>query len=81
MEEKQNITLSLPKNILRRAKILAVERNTSLSGLLAQTLEELVLHQEDYEQARQRSLEMLKTGFELGTHGKVSWRREDLHER
>ena len=81
MEPTQNITLAIPKNILRKAKILAVHKNTSLSGLLTQTLADLVAHQEAYEQARQRNLALLKRGFDLGTQGQAAWKREDLHER
>lgn len=81
METTQNVTLAIPKNILRKAKILAIQKNTSLSGLLTQTLRELVAHQEDYVQARQRNLALLKSGLDLGTHGQSSWKREDLHER
>lgn len=81
MEPTQNVTLSVPKDILRKAKILAVRRNTSLSGLLTQTLTDLVNRQEAYEQARQRSLALLKSGIDLGTLGQVTWKREDLHER
>jgi hypothetical protein len=81
METTQNVTLAIPKDILRKAKILAIHRNTSLSGLLSQTLAELVSREEGYEQARRRSREMLKTGFDLGTQGQISWKREDLHER
>ena len=81
MDPTQNVTLSIPKSILRKAKILAVQKNTSLSGLLTQTLTDLVARQESYEQARQRNLELLKTGLELGTQGKAIWKREELHER
>jgi hypothetical protein len=81
MNTTQNVTLAIPKHILRKAKILAVQKNTSLSGLLTRTLEELVERQEDYEQARIHNLEMLKSGFDLGTQGKKSWKREELHER
>lgn len=81
METTQNVTLAIPKDILRKAKILAVQRNTSLSGLLTQTLEELVSHQEGYEQARRRNLEALNRGFDLGTQGNITWNREELHER
>ena len=81
MENTQNVTLSIPKDILRKAKILAVQKNTSLSGLLTQTLAELVEHEEDFEQARRRSLEMLRSGFDLGTQGEITWKREELHER
>jgi hypothetical protein len=81
MDKIQNVTLSIPKDILRKAKILAINKNTSLSGLLTQTLADLVAHQESYEQARQRNLILLKNGFNLGTQGQIAWKREELHER
>jgi len=81
MEKTQNVTLSIPKDLLRKAKILAIQRNTSLSGLLTQTLIEMVSDQERYEQARQHNLELLRQGFDFGTHGELTWKREDLHER
>ena len=75
MKSTQNITLAIPKNLLRKAKILAIQKNTSLSGLLTQTLADLVSHQESYEQARQRNLEMLNSGYDLGTQGNIPWSR------
>lgn len=81
METTQNVTLAIPKDILRKAKILAVQKNTSLSGLLTQTLADLVARQEEYEQARQRNLALLRNGFDLGTQGSISWKRDELHER
>jgi hypothetical protein len=81
MNTTQNVTLAIPKHILRKAKILAVQKNTSLSGLLTRTLTDLVERQENYDQARVRNLEMLKRGFDLGTQGKIAWKREELHER
>jgi hypothetical protein len=81
MENTQNVTLAIPKDILRKAKILAVQKNTSLSGLLTQTLADLVAHQEAYERARERNLALLKSSFDLGTHGDITWKREELHER
>jgi hypothetical protein len=81
MEPTQNVTLSIPKNVLRKAKILAIQKNTSLSGLLTQTLIELVSEQESYEKARQRNIKLLEKGMNLGTQGDITWNREDLHER
>lgn len=81
MDKIQNVTLSIPKDILHKAKILAVNKNTSLSGLLTQALTDLVAHQEAYEQARQRNLTLLKNGFNLGTQGHITLKREELHER
>ena len=79
--ETQNVTLSIPKDVLRKAKILAVQRNESLSSLLTQALEDLVTRQEAYISARSRHLNWLKHSADLGTQGQVSWKREDLHER
>jgi len=81
MDKTQNVTLAIPKELLRKAKIIAIQKNTSLSGLLTQTLTEMVSSQEMYEQARQHNLELLRQGFDFGTQGGLTWNREDLHER
>ena len=46
--EMQNITLSLPKDVLRKVKLLAVQQGTSVSGLLKSELERLVAQEERY---------------------------------
>jgi predicted transcriptional regulator len=79
--EKQNITLSLPKDVLIKVKLIAVQRETSVSGLLTQTLEQLVEREEAYAQACRRHLEWLKRGSDLGTRGEISGGRDQLHER
>jgi hypothetical protein len=40
--EKQNVTLSLPKDFLKKAKVLAARHHLSLSELIRQLLEEKV---------------------------------------
>ncbi|MCL5428411.1 MAG: DUF6364 family protein [Chloroflexi bacterium] len=77
----QNVTLSLPKEILRKAKLLAIKRKTSLSTLLANTLAEVVEHEEGFEEARRRNIEFLKRGIDMGGLDKRNWSRDDLHER
>ena len=79
--EKQNVTLALPKDILKKAKILAIEKNTSLSGLLTQTLTEIVYQADAYPEAQKRHLALIQKGFDLGSSGQPDWSREDLHER
>lgn len=79
--QTQNITLSIPKEILKKAKLLAVKKNTSLSGLLTEALVELVEKDEGYEQARQRHLAWLEQSADLGTRGEITWKRAELHER
>jgi hypothetical protein len=77
----QNITLSLPEEDLREARILAARRGTSVSQLLARMLRETVERETGYDAARERSLALLHDGIELGTDGRVSWSRDELHER
>lgn len=79
--ETQNITLSLRKDILLKVKLMAVHRQTSVSGMLTQVLERLVGHEEAYVQARRRHLDRLSQGTDLGTGGTVSVGRDELHER
>ncbi len=79
--ETQNITLALPKELIYKAKRLALERRTSLSGLLTQALTEMVARDDSYSSARQHHLDWLKHGADLGTNGNIDWLREELHER
>jgi len=63
---KQNITLSLEKDILKKAKLLAANRETSVSKLLAEELSRIVLQDDRYESAKRRALARLRKGFHLG---------------
>lgn len=80
-EPIQNITLALPKPVLRKVKILAVERQTSVSALLTGMLEEIVGREDAYAAARDRALALLTRRVNLGTRGRVTWTRDSLHER
>ena len=79
--ETQNITLSIPKEVLLKVKLLAVKKQTSVSGLLTQTLERLVRQDDAYIHARQRHLQWLERGTDLGTGGRILTERDELHER
>ena len=76
---KQNITLSIDKELIRKAKVLAAQQQTSISGLLSDELKAIVEAAERYELARQEALQNLKEGFRLDGHRSVH--REELHER
>ena len=75
----QNITVRLNRRILRKAKVLAAQRNTSISGLLAEQIEALVGEDDAYEQAQRRALALLEQGFHLG--GRIQATRDEWHER
>jgi len=81
MEKTQNVTLAITEDLLRKANLLAEQRNTTLSVLLTQALADMVPCQEGYEQARQHNLELLRRGFNFGTQGDATWKRAKLHER
>ena len=81
MADNQNITLSLPRELLRRVKRLAVDRETSVSALMSEALARLADEDRRYSTARKRALAALDSNRSLGTGGQRAWSRDDLHER
>lgn len=80
-ERTRNITLALPEPLLRQIKVMAAQRHTSVSRLLAGTLELLVSGEAGFERAKRRNIRRLDTGYDLGTEGRAGWSRDDLHAR
>jgi hypothetical protein len=76
---KQNVTVSLSQQTLRKAKILAARRGSSISGLLTQQIETLVGEEEAYERAQRQATALLDQGFHLG--GVIRATRDEWHER
>jgi hypothetical protein len=75
---KRNLTVQLDDDIIRRAKVTAAKRGTSVSGLVAQELERLADADERYEAAQRRAEAALgRTAARGGRH----WNRDDLHHR
>ncbi|SFQ41947.1 hypothetical protein SAMN05444406_1427 [Caldicoprobacter faecalis] len=80
MKKMQNITLLLPKDLLRKVKHIAIDRQTSVSGLLTKMLEEIVRKEDLYEKAKLRNISLLeRDNINLGTEGKITWNRDDLY--
>lgn len=77
--ERQNLTVQLRRDTIRRAKLLAAQQGTSVSKLVADTIERLVAEEERYDAARRLALELVERGFHLG--GRRPARRHELHER
>jgi len=76
---KQNLTVSLPQQTIRKAKVLAARRGSSISGLLAEQIEMLVGEDEAYERAERQATDLLDQGFHLG--GVIRGTRGEWHER
>jgi hypothetical protein len=79
--DTQNITLAVPRELLRQVKRLAADRETSVSALMTDALARLAADDRRYAAARRRGLAALSAARSLGTGGRRSWTREDLHGR
>ncbi len=75
-----NITISIDDDLLKRARKIAIDRDTSFNGLVREYVASLVTRE-----LRRRELQMdeLDRLFEESTAvvGPVTWTRNDLHER
>lgn len=78
MAVKQNLTIQLDKEVIRKAKVLAAKRGTSISALVAEQIRGSVEAEDAYESARRAALDLLDRGFHLGG---VRPDRDALHER
>jgi len=77
-----NITLSLEDELVKEVRKIAVERDTTLTGLVRSYLQDLAAEHAKSGRKR-RELEALEQSFELlkVNVGKRNWKREDLYER
>jgi diphthamide biosynthesis methyltransferase len=62
----QNLTLKLPVETVRKAKVVAAERGTSISALVTEKIDELVGEDAEYQAAKRRAFDWLKQGWHLG---------------
>jgi predicted transcriptional regulator len=75
----RNLTVQLDEDVVRKAKILAAQRATSVSRLVADEIERLVEEDLVYRQAHEVALHHLQRGFHLG--GGTLPKRDELHGR
>jgi hypothetical protein len=75
-----NLTLSIEADLLKRARKIAIDRDSSLTGLIRGFLEELVRREETGNEVAAAELEELfrRSAMVVGTK---SWSRDELHER
>lgn len=81
MSETQNITLSVSRDLLKRVKRIAADREVSVSSLMTAALDRIADEDERYEAARKRWAGAVKRARSLGTEGRRTWTRDELHER
>jgi hypothetical protein len=76
---KSNVTLKIEENLLREARVLAAEEDSSLSALLSTRLEQAVRERKGYDEAHRSAVARLRSGFELDFTPPGS--RGEWHER
>ncbi len=75
-----NITISLDNDLLKKAKKIAVDRDTSFNGLVREYIAELVSREERIRLMKIEELDNLFAGSSA-VIGDKTWARDDLHER
>ena len=75
----KNITVSLPDDIYRRARIKAAERDTSVSALVREFLTSLGEQESDFERRKRLQAEVLASVKDFRAGDRMT--REEAHER
>jgi uncharacterized protein YdaU (DUF1376 family) len=74
-----NLTLTIDEDVLRRARIKALERNTSVNALVREFLESLA-GTDERERAREEILKLARGSRASSGPGGRKWKREDIYE-
>ena len=75
-----NITMSIDDELLKEARKIAVEKDTSLTGLIRGYLKELVEKEVVLKEMAALELESIFASSEA-VIGEKTWSRDDLHAR
>jgi plasmid stability protein len=78
-ETVKNLTVSLPEEIYRRARIKAAERNTSVSALVREFLMELGEGDSDFDRRKKLQDEVLAAIKKFRAGDRLS--RDEAHDR
>ena len=75
-----NLTLKIEDKLLKKARKIAIDKETTLTGLIRQYLENLVQREED---CKENVISKLQECFvnEHRVVGSKTWTRDDLHAR
>ncbi len=74
-----NLTLVIPDEVLKSARKLAIDRDTSVNQLVRDYLEQLTQTDKNRQKTRRKLIAMMDKG--ICEVGEIRWKREDLYER
>lgn len=75
----RNLTLTLDEDLLRAARKVAIDRNTSVNQMVRDYLERVVRETDQRQTALAQLDQIFRT--ERIEVGRRTWKRQDLHER
>ena len=75
---KQNLTISLERDVIKKAKILAAHQDTSITGLVTAYIEKIASQDDQYQASRAKALKAMEKGYSFGNKKTP---RASLHER
>jgi len=78
--KKKNITISIDEELAKKAKILAAQKDTSVSRLLGEYLKAIVENDKGYQLAKEDFFRRTKRKYFLN-YSRRKFSRDDLHER
>jgi hypothetical protein len=80
-QDHQNVTISLPVPVLRKLRICAAKKSRSMSSLITEAVAKVVEDDDEYERAKRSFIARLKNLPATTFGGKITWTRDELHER
>lgn len=75
----RNITLTMSDDVVRLAKVVAAQRDMSVSSLVTELITNLT-GDTDYDKAWEQETQLMRQGVGLRV-GDITWSREDVHAR
>lgn len=81
MSDHQNVTLSLPRALLRKFRTYAASRNQSMTAIMTESIRQMVDQDQRNEKAKARFLKRIRNAPDRSAKGKIAWTRHEIHER
>jgi hypothetical protein len=75
-----NITLSVPEDVIKKVRKIAIERNTTLTAMVREFLRTMAEREENERKDRAYKLEMTFKEYSLDM-GQKRWTRAELYDR
>jgi plasmid stability protein len=77
----RNLTIHLPEQLIRRLRVCAATRNQSMTAVVKEAIERILVEDGVRDAAASRLIRRLQNAPDRGIGGKISWTRDELHDR